>query len=212
MSKSKKFLSVWLLLGIVAVLGIAWGISSAEASPFSKPKPSPTPKVLENGWHQFTDAEAGYSFSYLPDSLSISIGKDKGEKYNHLSIQFSKVDGYGYQGMVVRVIPNPKKLSVEDFLLTEFTGISNATSKKKSPPKNLSSAELGEYFTIGGQRAIKTTIPDYRYESTPYFFYIQNNDNIIATAPLYGLMNASALAPEAEEVFIQILNTFTFNP
>ena len=42
MSKSKKFLSIGLLLGIVSVLGILWGISSAEASQTLKPKSSPS--------------------------------------------------------------------------------------------------------------------------------------------------------------------------
>jgi len=208
MNKNKKRLLIGGFLGI-ALLILMLSLYSVGASTISHPKPSPTPDVLENGWHQFSDPEAGYSFSYPPDSLSISVGKDKGEKYNHLSIAFLAIEGYGYQGMVLYVLPNPKRIPVEDFLLKEFKG----KWTKKSPPLSMSSTELGEFFTVGSNTAIKTTFPVYvEIQTAPFFVYIQNNDKIIATGPMYGLMKSTELAPQTEELFMQLLNTFVFDP
>src|SRR3990172_12945514 len=101
MKTSKKILIAGIIIGVLVLFGIFWAASSTKAQSYKHPKPSPTPEILENGWHRFTDEEAGFSFDYPPGSLSISIGKDKGEKYNHLTAQFSSIDGYGYQGMVL---------------------------------------------------------------------------------------------------------------
>ncbi|OIN91099.1 MAG: hypothetical protein AUJ21_07840 [Anaerolineae bacterium CG1_02_58_13] len=209
MKTSKKVLIAGILIAAVSLLGILWGISATNAQPYQHPKPSPTPEILENGWYRFADAEAGYSFDYPPSSLSISIGKDKGEKYNHLTAQFSSIDGYGYQGMVLYIIPNPKKLSLEEFLLKEFKG----KWTKKLPPENLSQTELGDYLNINGYTAIKTTLPTYvELETAPFFVYIEGRDKIIATGPMYGLMNASEIAPGSVELFMQILATFNLIP
>ncbi|MBI5842602.1 MAG: hypothetical protein HZB19_21135 [Chloroflexi bacterium] len=198
-----------ILIIIIFLLGSVWGISSIKALPSQQPKPSPTPEILENGQYRYTDAQAGYSFTYAPGTLSITASKDKGEKYDHLSIQFKEIKGYGYQGMVLYVLPNPKKLTTEDFLLTEFTG----KWKKQSPPTNLTKSDLGERFDIGGYTAIKTSLPNYlEIESAPYFVYVAYGNEIIGTGPLYGLMNATELAPETEKVFLEVLQTLTFLP
>ena len=139
MKTSKKILIAGVLIAAVSIIRILWGLSSAEAKAVPQPQLSPTPRILENGWYEYTDKEAGYSFSYPPGSLYITSGKDKGEKYNHLSIQFVGIKGNGYQGMVVYLMANPKKYSTEEFLLQDYVGVWT----KKTPPTNMSKAELG---------------------------------------------------------------------
>jgi hypothetical protein len=200
-----------LIIGAVIIFAIAgtWSITTSNAQSYQHPKPSPTPEILETGQYRFADDKAGYSFTYQPESLSITIGKDKGEKYNHLSIQFTQIQGRGYQGMILYVLPNPKKLPTEEFLLSEFTG----KWKKQPTPTNLEKVNLGEYFNIDGFTAIKTSAPTYlEIPNSPYFVYIAYGNKIIGASPIYGLMNASELAPESEAIFEQILQTLTLVP
>lgn len=208
MSKLKKFLSIGLLLGIVSVLGILWGISSAEAGTIPRPKPSPTPEVLENGWYRFTDSDAGYYFDYPPNVARISYGKDKGEKYNHVYIQFFGIEEYQSQAMIFVIKPNPKKLSTEEFLIEWYS----KKTKKTSQP-SFSKEEMGEFFSVDGEPAIRTELIA-KEPPTSYSFHVifVNGDKAFITGPSYGVMSASAVTPEAEELFTQILNTFTFNP
>ncbi len=174
-----------------------------------QPKTSLTPEILKNGLYRFTDAKGGYYFDYPSDALHISVGKNKGEIYDHLTIQFSSVHGYGYQGMMLYVIPNPKKLSLEEFLLHEFKG----TWTKQAPPINIQKEELGEFLNLNGHTAIKTTLQNYiEIETSPFFIYIHNGDKIIATGPMYGILNGSKVTPASLQLFNQILNTLSFIP
>jgi len=209
MKASKNILLAGLIVGILFLFVYLFATSTTNEQLDEHPQPLPTPEILENGLNRYTDAEAGYSFDYPPNSLHIQIGKDKGEKYNHLSAQFSLIDGHDYQGMVLVVHPNPKNLSLEEFLRKKYRN----RWAEELPPENLSQTELGEYLNINGQKAIKTTIPYYVEVSTaPFFVYIENGNKIIATGPMYGLMRAPGIAPESVELFMQILVTFRFNP
>ena len=115
--------AIGLLLGILIFLVAIILLPKENIFPF-QPKTSSTPEILENGWYRFTDAEAGYYFDYPSDALHISVGKNKGEKYDHVFIQFIGVKGRGSQGMVLIIEPNHKKLSVEDFAnVVGFTDI-----------------------------------------------------------------------------------------
>lgn len=205
MNTNKKLLLLGILLGL-AMLPVMQSLFSASAQPSQHPKPSPTPELLENGWYRFTDEEAGYSFSYPAGTLSVSPSKNQGEKYNTLLIQFINIEGKGYQGMILYVMSNPKKLSVDEFLLKEFGG----KWSKKTPQPNLSAADLGEHFTLNGKSAIKTTLPAYIETGGPFSVFIQNGDKIISTGPMYGVLGASEVAPESVELFRQILQTFQF--
>ncbi|MBL8089149.1 MAG: hypothetical protein KF758_07715 [Anaerolineales bacterium] len=204
----KKSIMVIVVTVILFVLLSTWNIKPVSAPPYQHPKPSITPEILENGQYRFADDEVGYSFTYAPQTLSISVGNDRGEQYNHLSVQFAQIDGYGYQGMILYVLPNPNQLSLNEFLLKEFTG----RWTKKTPQPNISESDLGEYFTVDGQPAIKTSIPFYIETGGPFSVFIQNGDTIISMGPMYGLMKASELAPETVVVFERILKTMSFTP
>ena len=101
--------AIGLYLGILIFLVAITLLPKENIFPF-QPKTSPTPEIPENGWYRFKDAEAQYYFDYPSDALHISVGKNKGEIYDHLTIQFSSLRGYCYKGMILYVIPNPKKL------------------------------------------------------------------------------------------------------
>ncbi|NWG05179.1 MAG: hypothetical protein HXY35_00695 [Chloroflexi bacterium] len=206
--KSKHIILIGVIIILFAIAG-TWSITTTNAEAYKHPKPSPTPEILETGQYRFADDKAGYSFTYYPESLSITIGKDKGEKFNHLSIQFTQIQGAGYQGMVLYVLPNPKNLSTEEFLLSEFTG----KWKKQPTPTSLDKSNLGKYFNIDEFTAIKTSAPTFlEIPNAPYFVYIAYGNKIIGTGPIYGLMNASKLTPESEAIFEQVLQTLNLVP
>jgi len=206
MKTSMKILITVIIIAAVSIIGILWGLSSVEAKAVPQPQPSPTPEILENGWYRFTDPEAGYSFDYPPQAVYISYGKDKGEKYNHVFIDF--VEMKGSQSMILVIQPNPKKLSVEEFLTEWYS----KKTKKTSQP-SFSKEEMGEFFSVDGEQAIRTELIAQESPSSYSFHVIfVNGDKVFITGLAYSVMKATAVTPEAEELFTQILNTFTFIP
>jgi len=205
MKTSKKSLLIILFLGMALLLGITQ-INSMNAGLPNKPQPSITPHVLENGWYRFTDAEAGYSFDYPPNNARVEYGKNKGEKYNHVFVEFAGGEEYHSQSMIILIEPNPKKLSTEEFL-TEW--YSKETKQTTQP--SFSKAEMGEFFSVGNKPAIRTKlIVNAAPTSFLYDVIFVDGDKAFITGPAYGLMSASEVTPEAEKLFRQILATFTF--
>jgi len=207
MNTNKKLLLLGILFGVITLLAMQ-SLFSASAQPFQRPKPSPTPEVLENGWYRFTDSDAGYYFDYPPNVARISYGKDKGEKYNHVYIQFFGIEEYQSQAMIFVIKPNPRKLSTEEFLIEWYS----KKTKKASQP-SFSKEEMGEFFSVDGKPAIQTELIA-KEPPTSYSFHVifVNGDKAFIIGPSYGVMSASAVTPEAEELFTQILNTFRFSP
>jgi hypothetical protein len=206
MNANKKVLILATLIGVALLFGGMWKNAAVNASQSYKPKPTFTPEVLANGLYRFTDTEAGYYFDYPPNVVYLSYGKDKGEKYNHVDIDFTKIGGA--QGMILIVKPNPRKLSAEEFLL-EW----HSEKTKKSSQSSFSKEEIGKFFSIGGVSAIQTELIAKEPPSSYSFHVIfTQGDKIFITGPAYGVMRASAVTPEAEALFAQILNTFTFIP
>ncbi|HNC09994.1 MAG TPA: hypothetical protein PLX14_14885 [Anaerolineales bacterium] len=169
----------------------------------------PTPEILSNGAYRFSDEEAGYSFEYDPDIITVSVGKDKDETYNHLSIQFNQIQGYGYQGMVLYILPNSQKLPPADFLVTDFKG-----KWKEITPVDISmKSNIGEQIDINGFPAVKTYLSNYlEIESAPFFVYLSYGNKIIGAGPMFGMISSSELAPEAEQVFWNVLYSLILTP
>ncbi len=205
MNTKNKSLLIAVLLGIGLLFGIAQSIS-ANTSQTYQDSPSPIPEVLEKGWHRFTDEEAGYSFDYPPNAVYISYGKNKGETYNHVFIDF--VEMGSSQGMILTIEPNPNRLSTEEFLTAWY-----ATKTNKTSQPFFSKEEMGKLFSIDGEQAIQTELVT-RELHTSYSFHVifVNGDKAFITGPVYGVTRSSAVAPEAEDLFMQILETFRFNP
>ena len=207
MKTSKKSLLIVLFLGMALLLGIRQ-INSVNVSLPNKPQPSITPQVLDNGWYRFADIEAGYSLDYPPNYARVEYGKNKGEKYNHVFVEFFGREAYHSQSMIILIEPNPNKLSVEEFLTAWYS----KQTKQTSQP-SFSKAEMGEFFSVGTNPAIRTklivnAIP------TSYLYHVifVVGDKAFITGPAYGMMSASAVTPEAEKLFSQIFATFTFIP
>lgn len=168
-------------------------------TPSPTPTLTPTPIVLSNGWYLYTDSEAGYSFSYPPDT-HLHISKEGVLPYKTVSLQFKLPGVHGYQGMVINVRANPTQQSIERIVSQIYEG------GMQNPPNNLS-AQI-EQITVSGLSAYKTTIPSTNAELT---IFIPNGDKIYMFAPVHSPA-AHTVDTKALDVFNQVLETFTINP
>ncbi|MBI5822474.1 MAG: hypothetical protein HZB18_00450 [Chloroflexi bacterium] len=209
MNTQKKSLLISLLLGVALLFGITQSISANASQPYQTP-PSPTPEVLENGWYRFTDEEAGYSFDYPPEFVLIQTSKNKGNTYKIVYIQFvsPEVLQHGYQGMTIFVEPNPESLPVENFIPKYYTKITH-----KILTTNSFSPTAEDYLMIDGKQAIKTTLITSGAPSTfLYNIIFVNNDKAFVVGPSFAIMDdPEDISPQTEELFLEILSTFSFS-
>lgn len=208
MKCSIKIKQIPIFIGIAIALLALSGIS-VKVRQLMKTQALSNSEIPGNGFYRFSDEEAGYSFEYDPDIITVSAGKDKGEIYNHLSIQFIQIQGYGYQGMVLYVLPNPKSLEPADFLTVDFKG-----KWKEITPVDISmKSNIGEQIDINGFPAVKTSLSNYlEIESAPFFVYLSYGNKIIGAGPMFGMISSSELAPEAEQVFWNVLYSLILTP
>jgi hypothetical protein len=195
-TKINFFIGIGLLLGFVLVLGITWRISSGSLISTHKPKPSPTPEILENGWYRFTDSEAGYSISY-PSNAEITVSEDKVLDYDQILIMFPASNGGDYHTLQIIVYANNERLSLEE------------TIEKKiyqgKPPKKGSDIPL-ETIEIAGLDATKMEmVPFY-----PAIFISAKNKVYFISLPM-NMMTGNLPTPEAVELFYKMVNTFSLN-
>ena len=202
-----KFELYWIT--IIAIAGLVVGCGStprpelASAIPLASPMPARTvvvtPAVLDNGWYQYSDLEAGYSFSCPPETR-VKIGQSRfGNRSAQL--QFRLPGGGSYQGMVIRVEANPQDLPIEQMLAQLY----ERSAQEIAPEALLRQVEV---ITVAGLPAIKTTILPTNTEFSILFLY---NNRVYTLAPVHGPA-AGEMNPEALELFNQIVETLTITP
>jgi len=175
-------------------------------TPYPSPAPSPTPTatatpiVLPNGWYLYTDPQAGYSFSYPPDA-HLSVSQSVLDSYRTVGVAFRLPGVHGYQGMVIRVEPNPQRLPVDRILAQLYT-----RSAQKPPPDNLSSQV--ESITVAGLPAVRTSVLP---TNTEFYILLPHGDKVYMIAPVHGPA-ADTVDSKALSLFYRILTTFTVNP
>jgi len=175
-------------------------------TPYPSPTPPPTPTVtatpivLPNGWYLYTDPEAGYSFSYPPDA-HLSVSQGVLDSYSAVGVAFRLPGVHGYQGMVIRVEPNPRRLPVDRILAQLYT-----RSAQKPPPDNLSSQV--EPITVAGLPAVRTSVLP---TNTEFYILLPHGGKVYMIAPVHGPA-AAAVDSKALGLFYRILTTFTVNP
>lgn len=201
-----KFKPYWAAMVIIAALLVGCGSvprpELASAIPLASPAPAKTvmvtPIALDNGWHQYSDSEAGYSFSCPPETR-VKMGQSRFGNWS-AQLQFRLPDG-GYQGMVIRVEANPQDLPLEQMLAQLY----ERSAQEIAPAELLKQVEV---ITVAGLPAIKTSILPTNSEFSILFLY---NNRVYILAPVHGPA-AGEMDPEALALFNQIVETFTITP
>jgi hypothetical protein len=166
-------------------------------TPMPDHTPTPIPIVLENGWYLYSDPDGEFSFAYPPTAL-IQVGQNPVDFSKNITIQF-KLPEKQYQGMSVRLEPNPNRLQAADIAIQLFE-----KSAQKPVPAEFTNS-LQQIF-VGGISAVQATIPSTNTEVTVIISY---NDKVFIVSPVHASA-ATKVEKETLEVFFQILNTFKF--
>lgn len=197
------------LATIVALVMLLTGCGSTpqpRVNPVTSPvSPGPavtvvvTPAVLDNGWHQYTDPELGYTFSYPPETR-VKIGKSRFGNHS-AQLQFKLPGVVGYQGMVIRVEGNPNDLPIDQMLGQLY----ERSAQELAPEELLSQVEV---ITVAGLPGLKTSILPTNSEFSILFLH---NNRVYTLAPVHG-PSTNAVDAEALALFYEIVETFEVQP
>jgi hypothetical protein len=159
--------------------------------------PTPTPIVLDNGWYLYADPDGEFSFAY-PSTALVRAGQNSVDSSKNVSIQFNLPDK-PYQGMSIRLEPNPKRLQGTDIAIRLF-------EESAQKPVNAEFISSLQPISVGGVPAVQAYIPSTNTEVTVIIPY---DGKIFIVSPVH---DTAMVKVEAEvlEVFYHILGTFTF--
>lgn len=188
---------------LLLILGIAlvgfwgnWGFSHlAQARSLPRLQPSPTPEILPNGWHRYTDKAAGYAISYPPD-VRFTISRDKALEFPEVALLLPSSTGWGNQWMTILVLRNPKRLPPTRFIVQDLQDVFRGHGQISEG--DLSKVEIGMY------EAFQIEVP-------PFLpgIYIFHQDKIYFLALHADMRSGLPPTPGAREMFFKIAATFT---
>jgi hypothetical protein len=172
--------------------------SAPSSTPIPTEIPTPTPIVLANGWYLYTDPEGDFTFSYPPNTI-FSAGMNKFDLTKNITIQFLMANTNGFQGMSIRIEPNPKHLTTEEFIaeIYEKNSLTSAPGDYKDFIKE-------RQLDIDGLHASQVTIPGTNSELTIVFIY---KNDIFVISPMHDSV-VNNVDPKAMDLFFEILTSF----
>lgn len=183
--------------------------SLLEATHGSNVKPSNIPSLTstistqipasvaqEKGWYLYRDPDNEFSFAY-PAAVSITSGKNPLDLSTNINIQFTPANSY--QGMTIRLEPNPGRLSgveIAKKILEESSG--------KNAPKEFKES-LGSIM-VGGKPAIEAVIPG---TNTETMIIVPLGEKFMILAPVHGTA-VTEVEPKILILFYRIVDTVQF--
>jgi hypothetical protein len=166
-------------------------------TPVPTETPTPTPIVMANGWYLYTDAEAGYSVRYPPDSY-INSGKSAGAAFNSVTIGFRLPGANGYQGMEIIIYSNPSNLPLEE-------GIVNQIFQDRLQNISLDAIKsIMKTSTTAGWPSITMSV--YPFDA---MVLIPIGNKVFFALASPNMEAGNPPDPEAVKLFYKILDTFT---
>jgi len=159
--------------------------------------PTSTPVVLENGWYIYTDPDGEFSFAYPPTAL-INAGQNPVDLSKNITIQFLLPEKT-YQGMSIRVEPNPKQLQGAEIAQQLF-------ERSAQRPATAEFTNSLQTILVGGISAVQTTIPSSNTEVT---IIVPYEIKVLIASPVHET-SATKVEPETLNLFFQILNSMKF--
>jgi len=161
------------------------------------PALTPTPIVLENGWYVYNDPDGEFSFAYPPTAI-LSAGQNPVDLSKNITIQFRLPDKT-YQGMSIRVEPNPKQLQGAEIAKQLF-------ERSAQKPATAAFTNSLQQIQVGGISAVQTIIPSSNTEVTVIVPY---QGKVLIASPVHET-SATKVEQETLDLFYQILNTMKF--
>jgi hypothetical protein len=199
-------ISIWLIL----ILFLSGCRSHATATPTPAPTPTtqaapvlaalnltPAPAMLENGWYVYRDPDGEFSFAY-PPTATLTAGQNPVDLSKNIIIQF-RIPDQSYQGMSIRIEPNPKRLPAADFARQLYE-----TSAQQ--PAAATFTDSLQSIQVGGISGVKTQLPSTNTELT---IIVPYEVQVFIVSPVHEL-SMTQVEPGTLELFYQILNTVKF--
>ena len=206
------FLQIVLLIGVLAGLYFVFryiktnllpasdsaATSQAAGALEAPPAEMLTPVVLADGWLLYSDPDGEFSFAYPPDAV-ITAGQNPLDQSKNITLQFV-LPGVPYQGMSIRVEPNPDGLKSADAAKALY----EEAAQQPAPAGLVTS--LGA-FTVGGMPAVQAVIPATNTEIT---IITTARDKVVIFSPVHDSAT-TAVEQQVLALFYQIIGTFKFS-
>ena len=177
----------------IAILGML-GIYLAQARLLRHSPPSPEPEILNNGWHRYTDKDAGYAISY-PADVRFILSRDRALEFPQVHFLLPPSTGRGNQWMTILVLRNPEKLPPLQFITQDIRETFRGYETMHVFPKTV---------YLGSQEAFQVDI-------SPFLpgVYIFHRDKVYFLALHADMLSGLPPTPGARAMFFKIADTFT---
>lgn len=152
--------------------------------------------TLAPDWTTYTESTLGYSLSF-PQDVDFSSGTSKAGIYT-ARLQFRLPETDGYQGMVLRVEPNPDGRGVEQ--IAEEVYRRNLLA---APPPDWRQ-QLGG-ITVAGLQGVRLG------QGNDFSLIVPYEDHVYIIAPVHDTA-ATGIDPQALVLFYQVLATLRLSP
>ncbi len=209
---------VMLLAGCTAAGAGRPVVSQASALPLPSPAVAPAgspaaaatasltqvPAAGFAGWRTYTDPAMGYSIS-LPPGVDFRAGTSPAGIYTARA-QFALPGVPGYQGIVLRVEPNPGGQAAEAEIEGALARLYEAATQEQAPAAPGGLTAQAQPLTISGLAAVRA-VPGGSPDNPDFTIVIPYRDKIYMLSPVHDLPYAS-IAPEAQALFDQIVASF----
>ncbi len=152
--------------------------------------------TLSAGWKTYTESTLAYSLSF-PQDVEFTSGVSKAGVYT-ARLQFTLPGVDGYQGMVVRVEPNPAHKGIEQISQEIYR-----RNLLEEPPADL--LQQLQSISVAGLSGVQLGAGGDFSLIVPY------RDHVYIIAPVHDLAT-TALDPQALALFYQVLATLRLAP
>jgi hypothetical protein len=160
--------------------------------------PPPPPPVTADGWLIFDDPAAPFTLRY-PENVHLTHGQSKAGVYT-ARLQFRVPGVEGYQGMLVRVEPNPGGKGLEALLSDLYRRYDEG-----EPPAGLLAE--AQQIVVSGQAGARVRAGG----DGDFSIVLPVADQVYIIAPVHHMASV-ALDPAALELFHEVLATLEVRP
>ena len=149
--------------------------------------------VLNNGWYQFTERQAGYTINY-PQNAYLTVSRDVALEYPQILITLNLPEDF--QNIQIIVYSNPEKLSLKEIVLQNVY-------QEELLESEINKLAL-EPIKIAGLDAMKL-------EKTPFLpgIFISANSKVYFISLPMKMLMGDPPSPESVDLFCEVINTFS---